>query len=239
MAGRPKRRIRQAREDYERGVITKDEARREGVVFDDDPPESPMGDTSDIEWQYRPPARTTLEEVEAELRGEPFPDTILPFEHISNPKQRAFLIAYSECGSTRKAEVLSGVSRRNLTNWRHDPVFQEAYDDAEYMSGLTLEDEMVRRGVEGVDEPAGWYKGVAGGTVRKYSDTLLTTLAKARRPHKFREQIDVRAALANFDLTQLSDEQLQRIAQGESILSVVGGALKRQLLPAGNEVGEQ
>lgn len=236
MAGRPKRRARQAQEDYERGLISKDEARREGVVFDDDEPESPMGDTvPDLR-----PARTILEEVEAELAGTPFPDTVLPFEYIDHPKKRAFLIAYSECGSTRKAERLSGVAKRYLytPTWQNDEVFQEALAVAKAMAADALEDELVRRAVDGVDEPVGWYKGVAGGTVKKYSDPLLLAAVKARK-REYREQIDVRAALANFDMNKLDDEQLQRIASGESILSVLGGALRQHLLPAGAQVGVQ
>ena len=49
---------------------------------------------------------------------------------------------------------------------------------------------MRRRAVEGVEEPVGWYKGEAGGVVRKYSDTLLIFLLKGRKPEMYRERYE-------------------------------------------------
>ncbi len=43
--------------------------------------------------------------------------------------------------------------------------------------------------MEGWEEPAGWYQGEAGGTVRRYSDTLLIFLLKGHRPERFHEQV--------------------------------------------------
>ncbi len=64
-----------------------------------------------------------------------------------------------------------------------------------------LEDEVTRRAVEGVEEPAGWYKGKSGGTVRRYSDTLL--------------------------IFRLKDDLLERIARGEHPMSVLASAINR------------
>ncbi len=90
--------------------------------------------------------------------------------------------------------------------------------------------------LEGVEEPVGWYKGVPGGTVRRYSDVLLMFLLKALRPEKYRERVEVRGSLASIDLNRLTDEQLRRISAGEQPWSVLGSALDRGL-PRGPALG--
>jgi hypothetical protein len=67
--------------------------------------------------------------------------------------------------------------------------FARSWDNAMEVAIDALEAEARRRAVEGVDEPVGWYKGEAGGKVRRYSDTLLIVLLKAHRPEKYRENI--------------------------------------------------
>ncbi len=49
---------------------------------------------------------------------------------------------------------------------------------------------MRRRAVEGVDEPR-FHDGQICGHVRKYSDTLLIFMLKARRPDKYKERGEV------------------------------------------------
>lgn len=67
--------------------------------------------------------------------------------------------------------------------------FARAWDVALEVAIDALELEARRRAAEGVLEPVGWYQGVAGGKVRRYSDTLLIVLLKAHRPEKYRENI--------------------------------------------------
>ncbi len=43
--------------------------------------------------------------------------------------------------------------------------------------------------MEGVEEPVRWYKGEAGGMVRKYSDVLLIFLLKGLRPDKYKDRV--------------------------------------------------
>ena len=68
--------------------------------------------------------------------------------------------------------------------------------------------------MEGWEEPVGWYKGEAGGTVRRFSDTLLIFLLKGAAPEKYRERLEVRGALGKIDFGRMIDEQLARIAAG-------------------------
>ena len=58
------------------------------------------------------------------------------------------------------------------------------------MAGDILEAEAHRRAVEGVEEPVGWYKGQAGGTVRRYSDVLLMFLLKGVLPERYKDRIE-------------------------------------------------
>jgi hypothetical protein len=53
-----------------------------------------------------------------------------------------------------------------------------------------LEEEALRRGVEGVLEPV-WYNGEIVGHRRKYSDNLLMFMLKGRRPETFRDNASV------------------------------------------------
>ena len=71
-----------------------------------------------------------------------------------------------------------------------------------------------------MEKPTGWYKGEAGGYVTEYSDTLLIFLLKALRPEKFRERVEVQS-VPKINLDLLPHSAIQRIADGEHILSVL------------------
>ena len=62
-----------------------------------------------------------------------------------------------------------------------------------------------RRAVEGVEEPVGWFQGTPGGTVRKYSDTLLIFLLKGARPHKYRDNIRAAPEEAEITVKRIAD----------------------------------
>ena len=59
-----------------------------------------------------------------------------------------------------------------------------------------LEDEAIRRAREGVDEPV-FYKGEHCGNVRRYSDTLLIFMLKARKPDVYRKRASIEHTGAN------------------------------------------
>ncbi len=90
-----------------------------------------------------------------------------------------------------------------------------------------LEDEVTRRAVEGWEEPVGWYKGKAGGTVRRYSDTLLIFKLKGELPQKYAERLELRGGLATLNLDAFPDDLLERVARGEHPMSVLMSALER------------
>lgn len=107
---------------------------------------------------------------------------------IRHRKKRAFLAAHSEVGNITQAAEIAGIDRRTHYDWMEsDPVYVEAFRDAEMQAADRLEAEARRRAVEGVDEPV-FYGGKPCGTIRKYSDTLLIFLLKGALPEKYRER---------------------------------------------------
>lgn len=103
-----------------------------------------------------------------------------------------FLAALAKtCNVTASARA-AGVERQTAYAHRaQDADFAEQWEDALQQGIDHLETEAHRRAFEGVEEPVGWHQGVAGGTVRRYSDVLAIFLLKAHRPEKYRERHEI------------------------------------------------
>ena len=157
-----------------------------------------------------------------------------PFSEIQHPKKRAFLCAYSLLGSKLRASQAVGIDKSLIytPNWLNDQQFQAALERAHRMALDVLEDEVTRRAVEGVEEPAGWYKGEPGGMVRRYSDTLLIFKLKGELPQKYADRVELRGGLATLNMDALPDELLERIARGEHPMSVLASAVERGISPS-------
>lgn len=122
------------------------------------------------------------------------------FAHRLTPKkQAAFLDALRAGLSVSHAARLSGFARRTWYDHRAaDPAFAAAWDDASEEGADRLEDEAVRRAVEGVrtektvTSQGRALRDEAGALVKDvtidYSDTLLIFLLKGRRPQKYAER---------------------------------------------------
>jgi len=103
----------------------------------------------------------------------------------SEQSRQRFLDELARGASVGGAAKLSGSSERTLYRLRKaDAKFAEAWAEAYEAGTDALEAEAQRRAVEGVEE-AVYYQGERCGTVRKYSDTLLIFLMKARDPKRF------------------------------------------------------
>ena len=111
---------------------------------------------------------------------------------IRTPKKRkAFLTALATGASVSAACCAAKFGRRRAYDWRDaDEAFAAEWEDALEAGTDLMEDEMRRRAVEGVDEPR-FHDGEICGYVRKYSDTLLIFMLKARRPDKYKERGEV------------------------------------------------
>ncbi len=105
-------------------------------------------------------------------------------------KQSAFLAAFAEHATIAVAATAAHVGRRTHYNWLEaDEAYAARFKDVEEGVTEALEAEARRRAQDGVDEPV-HYQGKKVDTIRRYSDTLLIFLLKARRPEVYRERVD-------------------------------------------------
>jgi hypothetical protein len=106
--------------------------------------------------------------------------------------QQAFLASYVQSANILTSCNEIGIDRSLIYYWQeHDEQFMLQFNRADAEANLMIEAEIKRRAIDGWDEPL-VSAGKRVGTVRKYSDTLLIFLAKARMP-KYREkqQLDI------------------------------------------------
>ena len=162
---------------------------------------------------------------------------VSPFDGIQHPKKRAFLCAYALLGVKGRACGVVGIDSTTIytTQWTGDAEFTEELERARCMAADILLAEAHRRAVDGVEEPVGWYMGVPGAYVRRYSDNLLMFLIKGADPERYRERVDVRAVYAHIDLNRLSDEQLARVSAGEELNYIIATSRPAALPPASSD----
>lgn len=121
---------------------------------------------------------------------------------------------YETTGSLTQAAAAAGVTLQTIRDHRRrDPQFHEEMKEAKAVHFDTVEQEILRRAVEGVDEPRFGRNGEVLGHVRKYSDDLLKFYARANSP-KYRDKPQKVEATINdkreniIDIEKLNDEQL-------------------------------
>lgn len=113
----------------------------------------------------------------------------MPRSIVRSIKKRAvFLDALATGMSVSESANSAGVGLRTVYTWRkEDAEFAKDWAEA-YAEGVdALETEARRRGATGVEEGI-YYQGKRVDVVRKYSDTLLIMLLKARDPERFCER---------------------------------------------------
>lgn len=118
-----------------------------------------------------------------------------------------YLRKLHETGLEAKSAREAGVTlRRVKLQYEADPGFHEMALDMLEEWADNLEQEAIRRAVEGVDEPV-FHQGEVVGFVKKYSDNLLGKLLTGRRPEIFGNKTEVTGAnggpltiqIENFD----------------------------------------
>jgi hypothetical protein len=122
---------------------------------------------------------------------------------LTGERQERFLAALAETGIVSAAVEIAGTSRTRVYELRKRSAdFAAAWEEAEEKAADALEAEAWRRAVVGIQEPL-----VSGGklvreddgqpiAIRRYSDTLMIALLKARRPERFKER-----AVVEHDIT--------------------------------------
>ncbi len=119
-----------------------------------------------------------------------------PTTNATPQRMRAkFLTALAKRGNITAAAKAAGVDRSTPYRWREaEPEFAAAWDDAVERACDLLEAEAWTRAVDGVREPVigrvGRDQDGIVTYVQKYSDSLLTTLLKAHKPAKYRENVN-------------------------------------------------
>ena len=149
-----------------------------------------------------------------------------------------FLAALAETGMVCDAAAQAGVPRASLYRKKAaDADFAAAWAAALEAGLDRLRDEAVRRARDGVEETV-WHRGVAVGTVRRYSDQLLMFLLRAHQPALYREKYVAPAGAGEADdplgeiLAQIDGKTRLIHATGEEPAGVSPEAwreMKRQL----------
>lgn len=145
-------------------------------------------------------------------------------EKTTAAKKKLMLAAFAKTGTVLQACNKAGVGRRTHYEWLdEDPAYAAQFEDAGQAFADLLEDEMLRRAVEGNKRPI-VYKGKVIGAIREFSDVLLAMALKAARPEKYRDKFDI-------NLSKLGDDELKAIAREKGIYIDQRGA-QRALGPA-------
>ncbi len=153
----------------------------------------------------------------------------MPIVHYTSStgekRRERFLAALAETASVTKACQLAHLPRISAYQWRRSyPDFAAAWEAALDLGNETLEDEAVRRAVEGTEKPV-YQQGRLVGLVQEYSDTLLIFLLKGRRPEKYGEKLRQEISGPGGDAVQIDD----RGASAARIAAILEAAQGRPL----------
>ena len=133
--------------------------------------------------------------------------------------EKAFLAQLRLTGVVTQACDAAQIARHAVYDRRqNDPDFAKAWDEAREMAADRLEQEAVRRAVDGINKPV-FYQGEIVGFEKEYSDTLLVLLLKAAKPDKYRERSDIRV-----DFSRLTDAELDDLVNGKPPKQLGSGA---------------
>lgn len=134
--------------------------------------------------------------------------------------QERFLTIFAQTANVMLACRAVSIGRSTAYEWRKtDEEFSLRWADAEEEANEAIEAEIHRRAIVGVDEPV-YYKGQLIDTIKRYGDTLLIFLAKARMPHKYRDNWE-------GEMPPLGGSRAQASASANVAVFNIGGIVKR------------
>jgi hypothetical protein len=133
---------------------------------------------------------------------------------VVQPNKQGFLLALAMTGNRSRAAQAVDISLIRVWEWmREDPVFVEAFKRAWEVASDLMEDEMIRRGVEGVLEPV-YQQGKLVGSIRRHSDILLMFALKAHKPEKYADKQKVEHGLDSELLARLTAGRERALGKG-------------------------
>ena len=143
-----------------------------------------------------------------------------------HPQTRARVIQeFLACGRIDLACQRVGVDRGCHYDWlKADPGYAAEFASARKQTADILEDEAWRRAVEGVDKPV-YQGGELVGTVREYSDSLMTWLLRGLRPERYREHVDVTTHDGDLAARIQAAQERRRLRQAEAV-EITGGLVE-------------
>lgn len=112
---------------------------------------------------------------------------VLSWQAVDTLENREIVLKYLSAGATcaLAAEAI-GVHRSTLLRWKaKDKEFADDWDEAVEHGTDLIEEEAIRRAIDGVMRPI-FQSGELVGYVREYSDLLLKFLLEGKRPHVYR-----------------------------------------------------
>jgi hypothetical protein len=141
--------------------------------------------------------------------------------------EETFLEQLRETGNVCKSYRAAGIRARSwVYERRADPEFARRWDEALADWADGIEAEAYRRAVTGTEKPLSHKGELTGDTVREYSDQVLIVLLRGAKPEKYRETVahrhggpDGGPIPVTHDLSALSDEQLDQLAEIHAILA--------------------
>lgn len=141
-------------------------------------------------------------------------------------RKHLFLTAFEECGRVTKAAQIARINRCTHYDWHdRDPEYARAFQELRDRIVDVLEDEAIRRAVEGVDRPligrvAKDKDGVIT-TFRHYSDSLLILLLRANCPQRysFRSERKTRGATPSERQAPTREEIVAEIERLQAVTS--------------------
>lgn len=133
--------------------------------------------------------------------------------------REGFLVAFEATLMVSTACQLVGIHRSTVYAERdRNDAFAKAWAEVEENVIERLEAEAYRRAVDGVTRPL-----VSAGKhvtdVTEYSDSLLMFLLKARKPHMYRERVDVKHSGGQSVKVELVDVRRDRAAEVGDLLA--------------------
>lgn len=150
-------------------------------------------------------------------------------DRFTQERRDEYLAALEQDGEHTFARIAVGITSETIRQHRKkDEIFDQACEDAKQRYRKRFVDELVRRGVEGIEKPV-FHEGVIVGHVTEYSDRLLLEHLKVV-DHRYRNQLDVEVG-AHITSTALNLETLQPESRAllEQILAIEAAAQTMEL----------